>query len=149
MNGKLEAYLEFKGNAREALEFYAKIFESPQPEFTLFHDMPEEDQKESRKFMPSVGDDWVMNGSVKIGESVLMASDSSDELSPDGRIISGNNFWLSFSSEDGEAVRKVWDHFLEEGGEILMPLEETFWAKQYGALRDRFGIQSMIMEYIR
>lgn len=146
MKGHIEPYLNFKGNAREAFNFYAKVFELDPPEFMSFADMPPQDQEEMKGML---GEDQVMHGAVNFNGTLLMGSDTTDAMFEEGEMIQGNNFYLSWSSEDPEEVRTVWDRFIEGGAQVTMPLEETFWAPLYGMLKDPFGVAWMIQNWMR
>lgn len=132
--GTLEPYINFDGNALEALTFYGEVFEV-EPEVMLFEDMPEA-EREAMGYMTGV-----MHGSINLGNAHLMADDMSSDLKE------GNRYTLSWSSESLDDVLEVWERFVEQGANIIMPLEQTFWAEKFGILVDRFGIQWMIQKY--
>ncbi len=126
-----QIYLFFKGDCEKAMRFYAELFGG---EVTgIFHngDAAPDDR------MPG-GDDMVMNMAIKVGGATIMASDNSDEMydRPQGFFVS-----MPASSAD-EAQR--WFDALKEGGDVAMPLEETFWAERFGMVRDRFGTPWMV-----
>lgn len=79
-----------------------------------------------------------------------MASDVNDEMTQDAdEFVEGNNISLSWSGENDEDVKKVWQQFVDAGSTISMPLSPTFWASLYGILKDPYGIHWMIQSYIR
>lgn len=140
----------FKGNAREALNFYASIFVAEPPSFFLFKDMPAQGQAEAQETQPAVDPDWVMNGIVEIGYYNLLASDTAEEfMNGEKGFSAGNNFTLSWVWENAAEVKTVWRRFVQAGAKTITPLEGTFWAKQYGFLVDQLGIQGMIQEWSR
>lgn len=148
MKGIIEPYLNFKGNTREALDFYAKVFETEKPEFITVNDLPEPDKKEMQKYTADM--DMIMNSTIKIGDTNLMASDTNEEMVAEiGGFVEGNNITLAWAGENEEDVKKVWDKFVAAGSSISMPLGPTFWASLYGILKDPYGINWMIMNYIR
>lgn len=148
MKGTIEPYLNFRGNTRQALAFYAEVFETDPPEFVTVRDLPEPDRKEMEAYTTDM--DMIMNSTITIGDSPVMASDTNDEMDAEaGGFIEGNNFSLSWSGESDEDARKVWDKFIKAGSEVLMPLAPTFWASLYGILKDPYGIQWMIQNYVR
>lgn len=146
MLGTIEPYINFKGNAKEAFDFYAEVFELQPPEIMTYKDMPPQDQDEMKDM---IGEDQVMHGAVDFNGTLLMGSDTTDMMFEEGRLIQGNNFYLSWSSENAADVKKVFDRFVQGGATVIMPLEETFWAPLYGMVRDPFGVQWMIQNWIR
>lgn len=129
---KLIPYLTFNGDATEAFERYAEIFGG---EFTYrltFGESPFASK------MPPETHDKVMNGRLRIGKSMLMASDNhqGDYAPPSGVSLSVS------VGELGEAKRIFKE--LAEGGDVRMPFEKTFWAVGFGMVVDRFGISWMV-----
>lgn len=51
----------------------------------------------------------------------------------------GNNICLTVTSDDADALKTAF-HKLEAGGQVIMPLQETFWSSLYGFLTDKFGV---------
>lgn len=141
MNGRIEPYLNFKGNAKEALTFYAKVFELDPPNFMTPSDLPPEDQEMMRDM---IDQDYLIHGSVNLNGTLIMGSDVSDTMFDDSQLIPGNNIYLSWSSDNVDDIKKVWNYFITAGSQVLMPLEETFWAPLYGILKDPYDIQWMI-----
>lgn len=128
----VEVYLTFNGNCREAAEFYAEVFKTEKPEIMTFGESPQ-----SPDFvLPEVAKDLVLHTRLNINGSNIMFSDTF----PGSPFVEGNNISLAFVSKDVETVKSAFNA-LKEGGKVSMDLQETFWSKCYGSLRDKFGIE--------
>ncbi|MFZ2259031.1 MAG: glyoxalase/bleomycin resistance/extradiol dioxygenase family protein [Clostridiaceae bacterium] len=148
MKGVIEPYLNFKGTTRAALDFYATVFETEKPQYLTVSDLPEPDKTEMQNYTSNM--DMIMNSTININGFNLMASDVNDEMTQDAdEFVEGNNITLSWSGENDEDVKKVWQQFVDAGSTISMPLSPTFWASLYGILKDPYGIHWMIQSYIR
>jgi PhnB protein len=129
-NLSLEPYLFFKGNCREAMEFYKSVFggelqvNEADPE--QMGDMPNKDWFKGK----------IMHCSLK-GPVNLMASDSPTASDKTAKIE------LSLGGTDEAAMRKVFDA-LAEGGNIKMPLEKQFWGDIYGQIADKYNVDWMM-----
>ena len=124
-------YVFFNGNCAQALARYAEIF-GGEPELLPASQMPPEFP------VPDDRKNWVMHGSLKIGNGMLMASDS---LMGESASMSGCSVTISMSGL--EEARNIFEK-LAEGGEITMPFAPTFWSAGFGTLTDRFGVHWMI-----
>ena len=80
----------------------------------------------------------VMHASFRIGETILMASDGRCEGQP-----SFEGFSLSIVVPDEQQAESVFNA-LADGGNVTMPLEQTFWAPKFGMLEDQFGVGWMV-----
>ena len=132
--GKLavDVYLNFNGNCREAAEFYADVFKTEKPQIMTFGEAPKDPNYE----LPEEAKDLVLHTRLNIGGSNVMFSDTF----PGSPFIQGNNISLAFVSKDEEEIRSVFAA-LQEDGKVSMELQETFWSKCYGSLKDKFGIE--------
>jgi len=82
----------------------------------------------------------IMHCSIKIGDSVIMACDNVfEDQSP---TTVGNNITLSIGTNNVEQADNLFLN-LSEGANIVMPMQETFWAQKFGMLTDKFGINWM------
>ena len=130
----LNTYLNFRGNCREAFEFYRSVFGGDFQTMTTFREGP-----------PDMGDmgvaeeerDGVMHVSLPVGDSVLMGSDIPTGFGPP--IVEGNNFSVSVSAESREQTDDLFAN-LSEGGNVTMPLADMFWGDYFGSCTDKFGI---------
>ncbi len=130
MASRLNPYLTFNGNAREAMEFYQSVF-GGQLEITTFGQMGTSD--------PALADK-VMHAHLTTDKGyVLMASD----VPPDSEYTPGNTIACSLSGDPGEGLEQVWEK-LSEGGQVIMPFGKQMWGDLYGMCVDRFGIQWMV-----
>jgi PhnB protein len=128
----VDVYLNFNGNCREAVEFYAEVFGTEKPQMMTFGETPP-----SPEFvMPEEAKDLIMHTRLNIEGSNVMFSD----VFPGMPFTQGNNISLAFVSQDLEKVKAVFAK-LSDGGSVKMELQETFWTKCYGSLTDRFGIE--------
>lgn len=134
---QVQPYLFFDGRCEEALAFYGKAVggqvqnlirfkESPQPAEGCGPDEPNGEK--------------IMHASMKIGDSLVNLSDGECRGQPDFR-----GFSLVLNVKDSDEATRSFDALLEGGGETNMPLSETFFASSFGMLRDRFGVNWMVM----
>lgn len=130
---KMHPYLTFNGTCREAFENYARIFDGEVRFLQYYDEMPGSDD------LPKSSLARVMHGQVSLHGQVLMGSDSmkaSDYLRSQG-------FQIQTSWDDHDLAADAFQA-LADGGEIIMPFEETFWSPGFGLLRDRFGVMWMV-----
>src|SRR6185437_1912425 len=128
----VDVYLNFNGNCREAVEFYAEVFGTEKPKIMTFGETPPNPEYP----LPEEAKDLVMHTRLNIQGSNVMFSD----VFPGMPFIQGNNISLAVVSKDLDEVKAVFAK-LSESGTVTMELQETFWSKCYGALKDKFGIE--------
>ncbi len=126
----LSIYLNFKGNCREAFEFYRSVFGGEFAIFETFRNGPPD------MGVPEDELDNIMHVSYPIGSSVLMGSDTPDRFGPTEM---GNNFSISYSSQSRAEADALFAK-ISEGGVVTMPLADMFWGAYFGSCTDRFGI---------
>ena len=127
----VEMYINFNGNCREAVEFYAGVFRTEEPKIMLFGDMPPDEgfplTEETKQL--------VMHTEIKVKGSTIMFSD----VPPGMPFVAGNNISLVVRSDDVDELKTMFNQ-LKEDGNVTMELQETFWSKCYGFVIDKFGI---------
>ncbi|NIG51903.1 VOC family protein [Chitinophaga sp. Cy-1792] len=128
----LEPYLSFNGNCADAMSFYKSAL-GGQLMIMLVKDSPAKDQ------IPEEYHNQVMHAILKGSGFNLMASDN---MSAD-KTVTGTNVSLTFNLEDIEDAETIFKS-LSNGGKVTMPLAETFWAKRFGMLVDKYGFNWMI-----
>ncbi|MEI4769549.1 VOC family protein [Psychrobacillus sp. FJAT-51614] len=128
----VDVYLNFNGNCREAAEFYAEVFKTEKPQIMTFGEAPPSPDYT----LPEEAKDLVMHTRLNISGSNVMFSD----VFPGSPFIEGNNISLAVVSKDENEIRSAFEA-LKEGGKVGMELQETFWSKCYGSVKDKFGIE--------
>ena len=131
---KLHTYLNFPGNCAEALAFYEQNLGAKILYKMTFGEMPD-----PKNIPPGGNADGILHARFELGGAVVMASDG-----PPGKVEPMRSAYLSLgvdSSEEAERVYKL----LSDGGQIFMPIGETFFAQRFAMLRDKFGISWMIL----
>jgi PhnB protein len=129
---QMNPYLSFNGDCETAFRHYAQCLGGRLGELFRYGGSPMADQA------PTGWDDKIMHGSVAIGGQVLMGAD----VAPD-QYEAPKGFSLSLQIKDTADAERVFCE-LSNGGQVLMPLERTFWADRFGMLVDRFGVPWMI-----
>jgi PhnB protein len=128
MASRLNPYLNFNGNARQALEFYKSVFGG---ELTL---------STFAEFGNQGADaDRIMHGQLETTAGyTLMAADVTSEMpyqAPAG-------FAVSLSGDD-DALHGYWDQ-LSGGGTVTMPLQKQVWGDEFGMCTDQFGVPWLV-----
>ena len=126
MASRLNPYISFDGNAKEAMEFYRQVFGGELRLNTFGEYGAPADQ----------GGDKIMHAQLETESGyTLMASDT-----PPGMTHKpGENITISLSGDDDATLRERFEG-LAEGGSIDVPLEKQMWGDVFGQLTDRFGI---------
>jgi PhnB protein len=127
-------YLFFSGNGREAMTRYQEIL-GGELELMTFGDMPADEEPPPFEVDP----DGMMHGALTFDDGGMIMG--SDDPTGDGSGVSG--MAISIDLPDAAEVRRVFDA-LADGGEIGMPLGETFWSPLFGTCTDRFGVTWMV-----
>jgi len=134
----VNAYLTFNGNCEEAFSFYKSVFAREFHFIGRYKDIPASD----RVSFPPGNDEKIMHISLPVGqETILMGCDSPD-ASGQG-LVFGNNISLSINIDNKEEANRLFNE-LSAGGQINMPMNQTFWGAYFGVLSDRFGINWLI-----
>lgn len=128
----VNSYLNFNGNCREAMKFYASCFGA---ELRM---MPFSEAPEGMPNIPKEAKDRIMHAHLAKGPLVLMASD----CPPGMPLQPGNNFSIAVDCESAQEIDQLFSA-VGKNGKVLMPLGETFWAHRFGMLIDQFGINWM------
>lgn len=131
----VQPYLFFNGCCEEAIEFYRKAVGASLEMLMRYKESPEPPPPGQ---VPPGYDDKVMHASLRIGDSVVMASDGCAE----GAAFQGFSLALGVAdlAEAGQRFKA-----LAEGGQVTMPLTPTFWSPGFGMLTDRYGVAWMVM----
>lgn len=131
MTSKLNPYLNFKDNARQAMEFYKSVF-GGNLTLNTFDEFHSADQ---------VSDGSLIMHSMLEAENgiVFMASDTPDGMPFD----SGARISMSLSGDNEDELSGYFNK-LAEGGTVAMPLEKAPWGDSFGMLTDQFGVNWMV-----
>lgn len=125
---QINAYLNFDGQCREAMTFYANSLGGE------LHMMPFPDNPQG----PKSTEDRIMHAALMKGNiTLVMASDTVA-----GQLKQGNNFWLNIQCESLDEIERAFVA-LGEGGIVRMPLHDAFWGARFGLVTDRYGVNWM------
>jgi PhnB protein len=130
MASRLNPYISFPGNARDAMEFYQTVF-GGNLTVSTFGEFGSQDAAVADK---------VMHAMLETDRGyTLMASD----LAPGMEHTPGNNIAISLSGDEGDELHGYWEK-LTDRGQVNMPLEKQVWGDEFGMVTDRFGIPWLV-----
>ena len=130
MTSRLNPYISFDGNARQAMEFYKDVFGGTLAVST-FGEFGAPDAEEADKIMHAMLESD--NGFT------LMGADTPPGMEHNP----GTNIAVSLSGDDGDLLRGYWAK-LSDAGSVSVPLEKQMWGDEFGACTDQFGISWMV-----
>jgi PhnB protein len=133
---RVQPYLTFEGRCEEALTFYQAALGAEILGMMRYKDSPLPEETGAR---PPGSGDKIMNASLRIGDSVLMASDGRCSGSPEFKGVS-----LSLTLPDAAEASRIFTALSKEG-EVLVPMTETFFAQRFGMVADRFGLTWLVL----
>ncbi|GCE38935.1 hypothetical protein Rhow_002459 [Rhodococcus wratislaviensis] len=130
MTSRLNPYISFDGNARQAMEFYKDVFGGTLAVST-FGEFGAPDAEGADKIMHAMLESD--NGFTLMGADTPLGM----EHNP------GTNIAVSLSGDDGDLLRGYWAK-LSDAGSVSVPLEKQMWGDEFGACTDQFGISWMV-----
>lgn len=128
---KLNTYVNYKGNCREAFEFYEKHLGGKITIISTFGDMWEKNK------IPPDWDDKILHARIEIGNGVLMGADI-----PGAEPM--RSAYITLSTQEAGEVERIYG-LLSAGGQIFIKMQKTFFASRFGMLRDKFGTSWMLL----
>lgn len=128
----LNPYLQFDGQCEVAMKFYAEILGGKILMMLTYQETPAASQT------PPDWQNKIIHARIDVGGMLLMGSDA-----PPGRQAKPQGFSVSVLSKTPAEAERVFAA-LSEGGQVTMPMGETFWALRFGMCVDRFGIPWMV-----
>lgn len=130
MSSRLNPYLTFNGDARQAMEFYASVFGGDLA-LSTFGDLGATDPPDAN---------LVMHAMLETDAGyTIMASDVPSQM--EYQPMAGAS--VSLSGDDGDRLRGYWQR-LSEGGSVTMALQKQAWGDEFGMCVDRFGVPWMV-----
>ena len=132
----VQAYLMFDCRCEEAFSFYEHALGAKVQAMMRFKENPDP------KYNPPGSGEKVMHGELKIGETTIMASDGMNGGNPQFKGIS-----LALAAADAADAADAERLFaaLGKGGQVQMPMSETFFAHRFGMVADKFGVSWMVL----
>jgi PhnB protein len=130
---QVQPYLSFDGRCEEAIQFYQRALGAEVTTLIRFKDAPD------RGMIPTGSEDKVMHASLRIGDATVLASDGRCRGKP-----AFQGFSMSLAAADEAEAERLFAA-LAEGGQVTMPLAQTFFSPRFGMLADRFGVQWMVL----
>jgi PhnB protein len=131
MTSRLNPYIGFDGDARQAMEFYRDVFGGELTVNTFgefgMADSPDKDK--------------IMHAQLETPAGfTLMASDTPQHMTfePGARIS------VSLSGDDSAELHGYWDKLTAGGGTVVMPLDKQAWGDEFGMVTDRFGVAWLV-----
>jgi len=131
----LQPYLFFDGRAEEAAAFYREALGAEIEMMMRYEDSPDPPPP---GMVPPGSEKKVMHMAMKIGDSMLLASDGNCAGKP-----SFQGFSLSLTARDAAEADR-WFDALAAGGQVQLPLTQTFFSPRFGMLADKFGVGWMV-----
>jgi PhnB protein len=130
VSSRLNPYISFTDNARQAMEFYKDVFGGTLT-LTTFAEFGAGDSPDADK---------IMHGMLETERGyTIMGADTPSGMQRNP----GNTITVSLSGDDSDELRSYWEK-LSEGGTVSMPLEKQMWGDEFGMCEDRFGIAWMV-----
>jgi PhnB protein len=130
---KLHTYLNYGGDCEQAFRFYEQHLGG---KITM---MMTHGQQPNAKDVPPARANAILHARMNIGETELLAADV-----PPDRFQPMRSAYLSLTVDSTEEAERIYA-LLSDGGQIFMPMEETFFAFRFAMLRDQFGTSWMIL----
>ncbi len=129
---QIHTYVFFKGQCEEAFRFYEQNLGAKVEAMVPYADSP---------MVDDISPAWrskIMHARLNLGDQVLMGSDP-----PPERYQKPQGFFVSLDVDPPSEAERIF-HVLAKDGQVVMPIQRTFWAERFGMAIDRFDIPWMV-----
>ena len=121
-------YLNFNGDAQQALELYQRVFRAELSALMRWSEMPGE--------APAAIADRIMYARLELGGGAIELSD----VAPTSEVEVGSGCFVAVHCTDPEQLDRWVAALADAGGSVEMPPADSFWDARYARVRDRFGV---------
>ncbi len=136
---QIQPYLFFDGRCEEAIRFYQDKLGAEVTMLMRFRDAPQSAGPAREGCAPPAGsENKVMHASLRIGDAMVLMSDGQCQGKPQFQ-----GFSLSLTAPDDASAKRLFNA-LSDNGQVVVPLDETFFASSFGMVADRFGVTWMV-----
>ncbi|SFC60109.1 PhnB protein [Polaromonas sp. OV174] len=138
----VQPYLFFDGRCEEALNFYKAAIGAEVTAMMRYSDSPEPPSPEmcaGGSGASKISPNHIMHANFRVGDTQVMASDGMAEGKAEFK-----GFSLSITASDDAQAQRLFKA-LGDGGQVQMPMTETFFATSFGMVADRFGVSWMVI----
>ena len=136
MRIRFDVFINFDGNCREAVAFYAKVFRTEVKNRMTYEEMPPDENYS----VAEADKGKIMYACLQIGNMNAMFMDM-----PSGApFVTGNNITPTISTDDQAEATRIFNE-LKEGGTVYAEMGKTFFSELYGMVKDRFGVDWSIL----
>jgi len=132
----IQPYLYFNGRAEEAINHYKKALGAEVMFMMRFDESPD---PRSKQMMTPGTEKKIMHATVKIRDTEIMISDG--QCKGDKPKFDGISLTINVSPAEAEKIFNA----LGDGGQVQMPLCETFFAEKFGMVADKFGVSWLLL----
>ena len=132
---KVNTYVNFPGNCLEAMNFYEKQLGAKILMKSTYAEMSS--MGAPQNLPPGLKASSIIHARFSLGDTIVMASDGP-------KVEPMHSAYLTLSVDSNEEAERIYKA-LTEGGEVFMKMEETFFAHRFAQLRDKFGVNWMII----
>ena len=129
---QLQPYLYFNGDCETAFKYYERCLGGKIEVMTTHAGTPAEQS------VPAEWRNKILHARFVVGDAVLMASDA-----PPGHYHKPQGFSVSIQINEPARAEDIF-RALADGGTVIMPFQQTFWAARFGMLVDKFGTPWMV-----
>lgn len=134
----IQPYLYFDGRSQEAIDFYKSAIGAKVEMVMHFKDAPAEMQAQ---IAPGLADK-VMHACIKVGDTPVFVSDGHCK----GGTLSFQGITLTINADSDAEAEKLFGALSGSGGQVQMPMSETFFATRFGMCADKFGVGWMVLK---
>ncbi len=135
---QIEMFINFDGNCRQAVEFYAKVFQTEVQGLMTYSQVPQDENHP----VAEADKDRVMYAGIPVGGMTLMFMDM-----PSGMPLTvGDNINPTINVDDKNEVTRLFEA-LKEGGTVYTEPQQTFFSEWYCMVKDRYGVNWHILYY--
>jgi len=132
----INPHINFNGNAEEAFNFYKSVFGGEFANIMRFKDIASSEYK-----FTETEANKIMHIALPIGKNVLMGNDVPEVL---GQVNENENrSKIAIGAESKEEAERLFNG-LSEGGQVEVPIADSFWGSYFGMFRDKYGIEWMV-----
>lgn len=133
---QIQPYLFFEGRCEEALMFYRDVLGAEITQLLRYSDNPDPPPP---GMLPPGSENRIMHASLRIGDSTVLASDGNCSGT-----TNFNGFSLTLHAASDAGAERLFAA-LAEGGQVRMPMTQTFFSSRFGMLADRYGLGWMVI----